>query len=49
MSSTTGSVKTLDLSNYCPSDLNLKRIYLRRTATSYTSRVLAAPWVWSLV
>eukprot|EP01046_Picozoa_sp_COSAG06_P000844 COSAG06_NODE_24_length_32981_cov_25.509671_20_plen_132_part_00 len=24
---------SLDLSNYCPSDLILKRIYLRRTAT----------------
>eukprot|EP01046_Picozoa_sp_COSAG06_P072748 COSAG06_NODE_21427_length_757_cov_1.015198_1_plen_52_part_10 len=25
---------SLDLSNYCPSDLILKRIYLRRTATA---------------
>ena len=28
---------SLDLSNYCPSDLILKRIYLRRTATALTA------------
>ena len=28
---------SLDLSNYCPSDLILKRIYLRRTATTVMS------------
>ena len=30
---------SLDLSNYCPSDLILKRIYLRRTATAHSFTV----------
>jgi hypothetical protein len=34
---------SLDLSNYCPSDLILKWIYLRRTATTDTRAAAAAP------